>query len=140
TWRRVLELRPGYPKAVRILREEYLNLGDFDGLTEVYAAQRDWEGLADALTFAADKTEDAAQKVALSWRVADVYVDKIKRPERAARAYERVLASGDDAEKIKAAKALVPILEAESAWARLPSVYDVLLAGTEDVDEKVKIL
>ncbi|GAC1394681.1 MAG: hypothetical protein NVSMB47_04000 [Polyangiales bacterium] len=140
-WRQVLTLRPGYPKAIRILREEFLALGDFDGLTEVYAAQSDWEGLADALTYAAEKSEDPAQRVALSWRIADVYADKIKRPERGARAYERVLSSAtESSDKIRAAKALVPILETESAWARLPAVYDVLLAGTDDDDEKVRIL
>jgi tetratricopeptide (TPR) repeat protein len=138
TWRRVLVLRPGYPKAVRILREEYLALGDYDGLTDVYAQQEDWEGLADALSGAADRASEADQKVALSWRVADVYVEKLKRPERAARSYERVLASRPD--DARAAGALAPILEAESQWARLPAVYDVLLRSTEQVDEKVRIL
>ena len=142
TWRRVLSLRPGYPKAVRILREELLALGDYDSLVEVYSEQQDWEGLADALSFAADRAEDVAARVALSWRVADVYVEKIKRPDRAAKSYERVLAaegaSPDD--RVKAATALVPILEGESSWARLPAVYDVLLAGTEDKDEQVRIL
>ncbi|MBI2392597.1 MAG: hypothetical protein HYV09_23635 [Deltaproteobacteria bacterium] len=154
TWRRVLSLRPGYPKAIRILREEYLAAGDFDGLTEIYAQQEDWEGLADALSSAADKAEDPALRIALSWRVASVYVDKIKRPERAARAYDRVLAASPLPEgeapaagaarptkdAIEAARALAPILEQESAWARLPGVYDVLLRGTEEVDEKVRIL
>lgn len=147
TWRRVLELKPGYPKAIRILREEYLGAGDFDGLTAIYASQEDWEGLADALTSAAEKAEDPAQRIALSWRIASVYVDKIKRPDRAARSYERVLAAtapGAEGEPSKdaidAARALSPILEQESAFARLPAVYDVLLRGTEEVDEKVRIL
>jgi golgin subfamily B member 1 len=140
TWRQVLALRPGYPKAIRILREEYLQAGDFDGLTEIYASQEDWEGLADALTTAADKSEDTAQKVALSWRVARVYVDQIKRADRAARAYDRILSSGvGGKDELEAARALVPILEGESAWARLPAVYDVLLRGAEDDDERVRI-
>jgi tetratricopeptide (TPR) repeat protein len=141
TWRQVLVLRPGYPKAIRNLREEYLAAADYDGLTEIYAQQEDWEGLADALTGAADKTEDPAQRVALSWRVARVYVDHIKRPERAARAYERILASGvGGADELRAARALEPILENESAWARLPAVYDVLLKGADNDAEKVRIL
>jgi tetratricopeptide (TPR) repeat protein len=138
TWRRILQLRPGYPKALRILRDEYLKLGDYDGLTEVYSQQEDWEGLADALSGAADRAEDPALRVDLSWRVASVYVDKIKRPERAARAYERILTVQPD--DVKAARELVPILEHESAWPRLPAVYDVLLRGTEDTDERVRIL
>lgn len=140
TWRQVLELRPGYPKAVRILREEYLSAEDYDGLTAIYASQEDWEGLADALSTAADKVEDPAQRVALSWRVARVYVDQIKRPDRAARAYDRVLSSGlGGKDELDAARALVPILEHESSWARLPAVYDVLLRGADNDAEKVRI-
>lgn len=140
TWRQVLDLKPGYPKAIRILREEYLTAGDFDGLTAIYASQEDWEGLADALTTAADKSEDQAQRVALSWRVARVYVDQIKRPDRAARAYDRILSSGiGGKDELDAARALVPILESESSFARLPAVYEVLLKGAEDDDERVRI-
>jgi len=141
TWRQVLVLRPGYPKAIRNLREEYLAARDYDGLTEIYSQHDDWEGLADALTGAADKSEDPKERVDVSWRVAKVYVENIKRPERAARAYERILASGvggDD--EYRAARALEPILESESQWARLPAVYDVLLKGADQDSEKVRIL
>ncbi len=141
TWRQVLELRPGYPKAIRILREEYLAAGDFDGLTAIYSSQDDWEGLADALTTAADKAEDPALRVALSWRTAKVFVDHIKRPDRAARAYDRILSAGVGGEdEINAARALAPLLEHESAWARLPAVYEVLLKGADDDAERVRIL
>ncbi|MBL8718308.1 MAG: tetratricopeptide repeat protein [Myxococcales bacterium] len=138
TWRRVLELRPGYPKAIRILREELLTAGDFDGLTEIYAQQSDWEGLADALTTAADRAEDPELRVALSWRVAAVYTDRIQRPERAARAYDRILAVHPKDQK--AAAALAPIYESESQFAKLPGLYEILLEGAEDDVEKVRLL
>lgn len=138
TWRRVLALRPGYPKAIRILREELLASGDYDGLTEIYAQQSDWEGLADALTTAADRAEDPEQRVALSWRVAAVYTDRIQRAERAARAYERILAVHPKDQK--AAAALAPIYESESQWAKLPGLYEILLEGAEEDVEKVRLL
>ena len=37
-WRRVLELSPGHAKALRILRDSYLAIGDYDGLTALYAS------------------------------------------------------------------------------------------------------
>ena len=40
TWRRVLELAPGHAKALRVLRDSYLAVGDYDGLTELYASQQ----------------------------------------------------------------------------------------------------
>ena len=39
-WRRVLALQPGHAKALRVLRDSYLAIGDYDGLTELYAAER----------------------------------------------------------------------------------------------------
>ena len=36
-WQRVLALQPGHAKALRVLRESYLAVGDFDGLTALYA-------------------------------------------------------------------------------------------------------
>ena len=48
------------------------------------------------------------------------------RPERAFRAYERVLSvQPDDA---RAASALVPLYEKDEKWGRLPALYEVLLA------------
>src|SRR5262249_2420112 len=34
-WRRVLELSPGHAKALRILRDSYLTMSDYDGLIEL---------------------------------------------------------------------------------------------------------
>src|SRR5207244_2925172 len=45
TWKRVLEIQPGHQKALRVLRDSHLAIGDFDGLSELYAQNKDWEGL-----------------------------------------------------------------------------------------------
>jgi tetratricopeptide (TPR) repeat protein len=129
TWRRVLELSPGHPKALRILRDSYVAIGDYDGLTELYAQSNDWEGLVEVLSGAADRATDLSLKVDLSFRAADVYEKQLKTPERAFRAYERVLSVRPDDRR--AASALVPLYEAEEKWARLPSLYEVLLAHAQ---------
>ena len=126
TWRRVLELSPGHAKALRILRESYLAIGDFDGLAELYAQSDDWEGLVEVLSGAADRSTDLSVKVDLSFRAAALYEQQLQAPERAFRAYERVLSVRPDDRR--AAAALVPLYEAEEKWARLPSLYEVLLA------------
>ncbi len=134
-WRRVIEVQPAHPKAVRVLRESYLAVGDYDGLTSLYAANSDWEGLAEVLSTAADKVNDSAAKVDLSFRAAAVYIEKIASPERAFRAYERVLGVRPDDER--AAAALVPIYEADEKWARLPALYEVLCGHAVAVDAKL---
>lgn len=133
-WRRVLDLSPGHVKALRILRESFLAIGDFDGLADLYASQDDWEGLVEVLSTTADRTTDTEQKVALSYRCAEIYEQKLAAPERAFRSYERVLSVRPHDRK--AAAALVPIYEAEEKWARLPALYEVLLAHAETVEEK----
>ena len=39
-WRRVLALQPGHAKALRVLRDSYVAIGDYDGLSELYAENK----------------------------------------------------------------------------------------------------
>jgi len=133
-WRRVLDASPGHTKALRILRESYLAMGDYDGLADLYGASGDWEGLAEVLSTTADRVAEPEVKVDLSYRVAAIYEAKLSVPERAYRAYERVLAVRPDDRR--AAAALVPIYEREEKFARLPALYEVLLAHASDDVEK----
>ncbi len=134
TWRRVLALSPRHTKALRILRESYLALGDYDGLTELYAPEGDWDGLVEVLSAAADRTTDPALKVDLSLRCAAIYEGQLGAPERAWRAYERVLSVRPDDER--AARALVPICESEEKWARIPALLGILIGHAKDDGEK----
>ena len=129
-WRRVLELSPGHQKALRIVRESYLAMADYDGLTELYAQTNDWTGLVDVLSSTADRTDDTKLKIDLSFRAAALFEAKLGTPERAARSYERVLAVKPDDRR--AASALVPLFEAEEKWTRLPALYEVLVGHAED--------
>ncbi len=136
-WRRVLDLSPGHAKALRILRESYLAMNDFDGLTDLYASTSDWEGLAEVLSSTADRAADNQTKIDLSFRIASIYEEKIHVPERAFRSYERVLSVKPDDRR--AAGALVPLYEREEKWARLPALYEVLLSHANSDEEKVAL-
>jgi tetratricopeptide (TPR) repeat protein len=138
TFLRVLELSPGHARALRVLRDGYLKSGDYDGLEALYASQHDWEGLAEVLSLAADREEDARAKVDLSYRAARVYADKLSQPARAFRCYERILAA--DPSDLGAARALIPIYESEEKWARLPALYESCLAAEEDPEAKSALL
>jgi tetratricopeptide (TPR) repeat protein len=137
-WRRVLELSPGHPRALRVLRDAYLQAADYEELTALYASQNDWEGLVEVLSNTADRLVENEPKIALSYRAATVYEEKLKQPERAVRSYERVLSV--DPSDVRAAKALVPLYEVDEKWARLPALYELLLSSITDVEERVALL
>lgn len=137
-WRRVLEVQPGHPKALRVLRDSFLAIGDYDGLSGLYAQNGDWEGLVEVLSGAADKTNDSALKVDLSFRCASIYVERLGAPDRSFRAYERVLSVRP--EDARAAAALVPLYEKDEKWGRLPALYEILLGHAPSLDERLALL
>ena len=137
-WRRVLAIQPGHAKALRVLRDSYLAVGDYDGLTELYAQNGDWEGLVEVLSGAADKATAPELKIDLSFRCAAIYTDRLDAPERAFRSYERVLSVRPD--DPRAAAALVPLYEKDGKWGRLPALYEILLGHVYDIDEKLPLL
>lgn len=135
-FRGVLEIQPGHGRALRILRDSYLAGGDYDGLEALYASQSDWEGLAEVLSGAADRAQDPELKVALSFRAARVFVEELGSRERAFRSYERVLSVKSD--DLRAATELVALYERDEKWARLPALYEILLAHA-DATEKASL-
>jgi tetratricopeptide (TPR) repeat protein len=137
-WHRVLELAPGNAKALRVLRESYLALGDYDGLTALYATTGDWEGLVEVISAAADKAADPAAKVDLSYRATDIYTTKLNAPERAFRGYERVLSVRPN--DVRAAAALVPLYERDEKWSRLPALYEALYAQAATDEARLELL
>lgn len=133
-WRRVLQFEPAQPRAMRVLRDRYLEAQSFDELEALYAEQSDFEGLAEVLSNAADKSQNIRTKIDLSYRAARVFEQKLMAPERAFRSYERILSA--DPMDARAARSLIPIYEREEKWARLPSLYELLLADLSGSDAK----
>jgi tetratricopeptide (TPR) repeat protein len=139
-WRRILGVDPRHGRALRTLRERLSAAGDWDGVEALYADANDFEALADVLSGEADRVEQPAAKVDLSFRAARVLSERIGEPMRAFRSYERVLSV--DASNAKAARALIPIYEREEKWTRLAGVLDVVLKSlpADALDEKLDVL
>ena len=144
-WRRILAIDPKNGRALRTLREGCVAAGDWDGLTRLYADIGEWDALAEVLGNLADRIEDVALKVALSYRAADVYETQLREPQRAFRSYERVLAARPTDER--ALRALLAIYEREEKWTRLAPVYEGLFgilpegAGERgELAEKLRLL
>ena len=133
-WRRVLELQPGHSKAVRVLKDAYLQTKDFDALQSLYENLGEWEALVDVLSGAADQETDRDLKIALSFRAAGIFEEKIGQPVRAQRSYERVLSV--DETNARAARALLGIYREGGHWARLLGVYKVIIQHVEENSEE----
>ena len=126
-FRRIQELQPQNVKATRALREIYAQSGDFEALERLYVGQGNFEDLCEALTTLADRTNDVAARGRMLERVAVLAAEKLKQPERAVKAYERILTG--DPNHVRAAEALVPLYRAGQKWPRLLAIYETLLAN-----------
>jgi tetratricopeptide (TPR) repeat protein len=131
---------PGHPKAMRTLRELYAQGQHWDELEALYGGQGHWEELCEVLLTATERISSmtAEQKIALYLRVAEIAQRQLKSPERAAKAYERILAVQGDHQG--AATALVPIYRAQEKWARLLASYEILLGHAADDETRLAIL
>src|SRR6202012_4411094 len=90
--------------------------------------QGQFEELCEILTSVAERAAEPAESMTLYSRVAATAQEQLKAPERAAKAYERILAiAGDGPESQPAAQALLPIYRASEKWARLLTTYEILL-------------
>ncbi len=133
----LLEIRPGHSKALRILRELYASSANYQALEKLYHDLGQWNELVDAFHSIADRTEDDAERLYLLERSAAIAAAHFDKPEKVARAYERLLSAAP--EHVEAARALVPIYEATQKWARLLSAYEILLSHAESPADRLDL-
>jgi tetratricopeptide (TPR) repeat protein len=131
-FRRIQALAPQNARATRALREIYAQSGDFTSLEALYVEQGAFTDLCDQLTSLADRTADMGARTRLLERVASVAQEKLNQPERALKAYERILAT--DPGNRRAALALVPLYRTAQKWPRLLATYEVLLGPAAAAD------
>src|SRR4029077_16180068 len=109
-FRRLLEIEPEDRRAQEQLKKRYVTARAWDELEAFYAASAKYDELIRTFERAADaKDSELDERVTLFFRVARLWQDKLNQPDRAARAYEKVLAL--DASNLQAAEALTPIYE-----------------------------
>lgn len=127
----LLVLRPDHARAVRTLRELYAAAGDYQALEGLYGELGQWDDLVEAFHNIADRIEDRDARLALLERTAAIAAEHFtEKPDKIARAYERVLSVVPD--HAVAARALVPVYQVTQKWARLLSAYEILLGHAAD--------
>jgi len=137
-YQEIVRKMPTHPKAMRTLRELFAQGQRWADLEQLYGSQGQWEELCEVLLSAAERVSDGAKRVSLYAKVAEVAEQKLKSPERAAKAYERILAVEGDNQM--AAAALVSIYRQQEKWARLLATHEILLGHAKDDDARLERL
>ncbi|MEO6951123.1 MAG: tetratricopeptide repeat protein [Polyangia bacterium] len=137
----VLELQPGHPRATRTLQALFAQSGQLDALVDLYARNNQWEELFEVLQQTAERLPgtEGPRRIDILERAAVIARDRLLSQDKAARAYERIVAIDTvrgSATQL-AAGALAVIYAAQEKWARLLAIYEVLLGFATTVEEQL---
>ena len=137
-YKRILEVDPEHRKAQNELRKRYLATCDWDGLEWFF---RQYGTIADfvrTLEGQVKSIDDQAERIALLFKIADMWLAEMEQPQRAIKVLEQVL--GLDPQDIDAARRLAPLYRDEGDWAHLAEMLEVELDGTEEPDFRQVLL
>jgi len=137
-WRQLLALTPDDRRAQEQLRKKYIALGRWDDLEVFYAESGKWDEFIRVLESQEDKEPDAKGKISLLMKVAQLWAEKKGKPDRAAKALEKVLSL--DPQHLAAAQALVPMYQAAGNAKGLATAIEVKLVHEEDDFERLELL
>jgi tetratricopeptide (TPR) repeat protein len=136
-WRTLLTLDPNDRKAQEALKKKYLALGRWDDLEIFYAESGKWDEFIRVLEQQEARETDTAAKIGLLMKIADLWGDKKKKEDRAARAYEKVLEL--DAGHLAAAEALIPIYRHAGNHKGLVGAFEVKLRHETDPNVQLEL-
>ena len=101
-------VEPENRRAQDALKKLYLQQKDWNALEAFYAAQGKWDEFVRVLERQAE-TEDDAGQLGLWNKIGELYRDRLSKPDRAQKAFEKALSL--DAKNLAAAEALIPLYE-----------------------------
>src|SRR5262245_9280508 len=136
-WRQLLAINPQDRKAQEALKKKYLTLGRWDDLEVFYAESGKWDEFIRVLESQEAKETDDKVKISLLMKIAELWMAQKGKPDRASRAYEKVLSL--DAKHLAAAEALIPLYEQAGNPKGLATVIEVKLAHDQDEGTKLEL-
>lgn len=136
---RLLELSPDDRRAQEQLKRRYIALKAWDDLEDFYARTEKWSELIRTLEREAESKDASPEdREDLLFRAARLWQDREGKPDRAARAFEKILAK--DEGNLRAAEALSPIYEEAGDARKLARVYEIRLGHLEDPASRIHLL
>ncbi|APR78089.1 TPR domain protein [Minicystis rosea] len=136
-WRQLLAINPQDRKAQEALKKKYLTLGRWDDLQVFYEESGKWDEFIRVLESQEAKETDDQAKIGLLMKIAELWMAQKGKPDRASRAYEKVLTI--DAKHLAAAEALIPLYEQAGNAKGLASVIEVKLLHDQDDQTKLEL-
>ncbi len=125
SYERVLSLAPGDPEALQ-------------AIDALYRRTERWEDLVGVFRRRIELVEDAGEREALYGQMAQVYEDKLGKPDEAIQAYREVLAL-DPTSRV-ALDALDGLFTRRSSWAELAENLEVQLGLAESDDAQLRLM
>ena len=137
-WKSLLEINPDDRRAQDQLKKRYVAIRAWDELEEFYEASQKWDEFIRILEKEADASATSPEdRVTLLFKVAQLWMERRNRPDRAALTYEKILSV--EPSRMEAAEALIPMYEESGEQAKLVNVLYVKLNAVEDEEEKIEI-
>lgn len=136
-WQKLLALNPNERKAQEALKKKYLTLGRWDDLEVFYAESGKWDEFIRVLESQEAKETDDAAKIGLLMKIAELWMAQKGKPDRAMRAYEKVLSI--DAKHRLAAQRLIPLYEQANNPKGLAGAIEVELLHEEDPSARLEL-
>ncbi len=136
TWEALHEIDPDNRRAQDQLKKLYIAEGDMEALEQFYAKQDKWAEFIRVLEREVDGAEDE-RRVELQLKIADLYRDKIGKPERAVRALEKALGDGDN---LTVAEKLIELYEEAGDERHLAKPLSIKLDNEEDPEARQALL
>ncbi len=131
-WKALLDAEPDNRRAQDALKKLYLQHKDWNALESFYAAQGKWDELVRVLERQAESEETG--RVGLWNKIGELYRDRLNKPDRAQKAYDKALSF--DPQNLEAALALIPLYEKSKDIKRLSDVLQIDLKHTKDAAER----
>ncbi|MEN9579287.1 MAG: hypothetical protein RJA70_2296, partial [Pseudomonadota bacterium] len=137
-YRILLALDPEDRRNQEQLKKRYLALGRWDELEMFYAQTDRWDEFIRILETNESKAETDEQRIGMLFKIAELWMTQKGKPDRAARAYEKVLSI--DETNADAANRLIPIYDAANNAKGLSTAIEVKLLHVDDPAEKLDLL
>jgi tetratricopeptide (TPR) repeat protein len=136
-YRMLLVLDPQDRRAQEQLKKRYLTLGRWDDLEIFYAESGKWDEFIRVLETSEPKAETQEQRVKMLMKIAELWMTQKGKPDRAARAYEKVLSI--EPANLTAAERLVPLYTDTNNSRGLVGALEVTLGHADDVQDKLRL-
>ncbi len=128
-WQRLLSIDENNRRAQDALKKLYVTEGRWDDLEEFYRSRSKIDEYIRVLEREVEAGSEQ-YRLSLAMKIAVLYRDELQKPDRAMRAFEKVLSL--DENNLAAAEALIPLYEAGRDPKALVRVLEIQLRATDD--------